>query len=440
MKILISTWGNPKTWSRVSYRYKDEEKKNVKDPLLLIKETEEIDKTIIVSIDTLFDETLFDENSIEVEKYEKVRERAEEVIKNFCIEEMEYTPDKIIISFGVGEFNKTKFIGNAMDCYFLLLKELSFTFTEWLKNDKGSEEIEIYLDISHGINFLPVLCYRALKEILQILSYSVNIKLTVLNSDTYIRSPKPANDTYKLNVNIIEEDKVLPRVYITKSDKNPIAPFWGLTDEEKKGINIILRNIKIEEKIFVFLSSFIFAIPHFVISYLPGAKNLEKKIKKIMQELEKKIEIIKPKNGKLEIKRKIQFTSNFENLIKAYILSWVLNKNKISQKTEISIEDIKIIKEKIWEKNFPTESNRIDVEIKGINEIKERLKNKWKSYASYLGKRESNQIDKRNFFAHAGFEHNIIKIRKNNDIIEIRINSKLKKEALNLLKGVLPRS
>lgn len=423
MKILISTWGNPKGWDEVIYWYKGNKKRS-KDASPLIKEKERIEKTIIVSLDTLSDEGI----SSSLISYQDLKNRSRSLIKDFCKKDVGYNPDKIIISYGVGEFNNSKFIGNAMDFYYSVFKELAFTFIEWLE-ESSAQHIDVYLDISHGINFLPVLTYRALKEILQILAYCFDIKFTVLNSDTYIRTIK----SDFLNINVIEESKILPKVITYKIDKRPIEPYFGLIDEEKGKIGKNLQSF--DKNILIFLSAFMYALPVFTIKYSPDKENLKKGIEEVVKKFEESISITNS-SKKLEIKRNIEFTLTFENLVKAYLISWLLNKKGICQKDEIELEEIEKIK-KIWSKNFPVESNRIDVEINAIKNLPYSKPKNWKTYAEIIGKKEENNIDKRNFFAHAGFEHNIIEIKEENQKIKLRINSKLETIAKNYLKDNL---
>ncbi|MEM2175629.1 MAG: CRISPR-associated CARF protein Csx1 [Candidatus Micrarchaeia archaeon] len=431
MKVLISTWGNPRGWGEVEYLYKDKCEK-AKDPSRLIKNKENIDKTIIISVDTLADESI---PSSDDRKYEKIKKSAEEIIRDFYWHEFKEEPNKIIISYGVGEFNKSKFIGNAMDFYFSILKELSFTLLEWLEEDKSNRRLEIYLDISHGMNFVPVLTYRALKEILQIFAYIFETKFVVLNSDTFIRSEKPLF----LNINEIENGKIIPKITIYQSDKKMIEPYTNLKNEEKKEMaKKLLEDFSIDDKILCFLSSFMYGMPVLVINYIPNIENLKTKIEKTIKKFEEEIKIEINFPSKWVIKRNLEFRINFENLVKAYLVSWLLRRCDISQKTEVEIEEIQEIKKKIWKSNFPAESNRIDVEIKDIKKIKS-ISSNWKPYYEILGNQGSN-INERNFFAHAGFEHNTIEIKKDDDKIKIRIYKDNEEEIKNYLKKNLPRS
>ncbi|MEN3045253.1 MAG: CRISPR-associated CARF protein Csx1 [Candidatus Hydrothermales bacterium] len=429
MKILISTWGNPLNWNIVKYKYKKSEKE-IEDPLPLIKEEEKIDKIIIISLDTLADEKIGTLTHI---CYNGLKKQAERIIENFCIAKLNCPPDKIIISYGVGEFNKTKFIGNAMDYYYSIFKELSLTLKEWLESS-SSQKLKIFLDISHGINFLPVLTYRALREVLQILAYSFEIELTVLNSDTYIRSAKPS----QLNVNVIEKIKILPKLTVYYSNQKIIKPFTHLKEKEKQkiGKDLFTQSLELPDEIFCFLSSYIYALPVFVTSYMPSYNTLKAIIDKISKVFERYISIDHTSACKIKIIRNTEFTINFENLIKAFLVSWLLSSKCFGRQKDISLKKIKYLNENIWRNKFPVESNRIDVEIHKIQEVDE-LTEEYQPYFKLLGKDEGKNIDKRNFFSHAGFEHNVIQIKKE---IIITINPNYEDEAKKLLKDNLPRS
>lgn len=437
MKILISTWGNPEGWDEVTYNYKNKYKKS-KDPLPLIKEKEEINKIIIISVDTLADEKI---GNSQINSYDSLRSKAEEIIKGFCKNNLGCVPDKIIISYGVGEFNRIKFIGNAMDFYYEIFKELSFSFKEWFSDILShgfKENIEVFLDISHGINFLPVLTYRALREILQILAYTFEIKLIVLNSDTYLRSVKPS----ELNINIIEESKILPKLITYLYSKRNLEPFRPddfdeqLNDNEKRELSSDIN--RFPDELYYFLSAFMYYLPVFVINYLPDFEDLKRIIDDLSEGFKKYITISRNQNNKWIVKRKFRFTINYENLIKSFLVSWLLSINGFTKKKDIDLEEIKSLKDKIWQADrFPIEANRIDVEI-------EKIKNtspseEYQIYAELLREKVQKNVDKRNFFAHSGFEHNAVKLRKSGDKIEISVNTELKHHIESNLKRNLPR-
>lgn len=430
MKILIAVWGNPEGWREIEYEYKEQSEK-AKSTINLIKRVENPNKTVIICVDTLADNCVQSNPS-----YSEIKNIAESVVKNFCLSQFNFEPDKIIVSYGVGEFNNTIFIGNAQDFYYEVLKELAFFFGDVVRNLKEEKEnegeqekIEVILDITHGINYMPTLTYRVLREILQILAYTYDVKLKVLNSDPY------TNQAKKLNINVIEETRIIPNLTAYRSDRRPIEP---RKEHQKYGqiIHNLLRQINYDKrKIHVFLSAFIHAMPVFIISYLMNSRDMENLVNWISQEFEKFIMI--NKNQKIIVERNLEYRIEFENLIKTYLVSSILEAKGFSCKVDIPLTDIQQLKDKVFNK-LEIESNRIDKEIGDINDL-ENLQYDYKVYAELIGKRVLDGIDKRNFFAHAGFEYNAIELRKINDNIEVRIreNSKVKENAENLLENAL---
>ena len=451
MKILIAPWGNPLVWKEVEYMYKGRKKpdgKKFKDPLPIIKEEENPDKIIIVSVDTLANALL--KNNIS--NYSDIREKIQEEIYQFCQNELKFKPDKVIISYGFGEFSKMKFLGSAMDFYYDVFKELSFFFSEL----EVSSKIEVIFDATHGINWTTILTYRALREILEILAYVYDVDLKVLNSDPFVEN------ITSLNINVIENVKILPRIAVYNIDKRPIEPFSSEQDMKKFGSyisNFLYNNLSYnKEEILVFLGSFYFALPVFILSYMPCSSNVKFKINEISKEFERNIKL---KNSvKLEVLRELKYTENFANFSKAYLVSSILEKFGFGRLNDIPLSKIEELKKKVFdEKKFPIESYRISVEMgsekehdkRGIKGIKDRIERYYKLYFALRGgseEKESDltenaekepQIDKRNFFAHAGFEYNTIEIKKENGEIYVRIYDNNRRQAEAYITDDLPK-
>jgi len=234
MKVVIAPWGNPRNWKEVEYVYNGQTEK-LKDPLVLIKRIENPNKVIIVSVDTLADDYVY---AFKNPSYDDIKSCAENLILNFCQKELKnFIPEKIIVSYGFGEFNHTKFIGNAVDFYYHTFKELAFYFANLLP--QINEKIEVIFDATHGINYTTILTYRALREILEILAYVYDVNLKVLNSDPYIGREAKVD---RLNINTIEESKILPRISVYKSNKRPVEPCFHLENERKEEIGKNIGN------------------------------------------------------------------------------------------------------------------------------------------------------------------------------------------------------
>ncbi len=430
MKVLISVWGDPERWDDVNYEYSGKSKRS-KDAIDLVREVERPDKVVIICVDTLADNHIYSYEALYSNPYyPDIKSIAESVIKNFCQNQFGFEPDKVIVGYGVGEFEKTIFIGDAQDFYYQVLKELALFFGEVLDENEEENNIEVVLDITHGINYMPTLTYRALREILGIFAYSFKVRLKVLNAEPYIRQVRPE----KLSIHVIENMKILPYLNAYNTDERPIEP-----REDYKRIGRIIDNFLSQisynrKNIRFFLSAFIHALPVFVISYMIGTSTLKDWLKSISQKFEEFI-LVEAK-GKIEVRRISKFGTEFANLVKAYLVSFILERLGFSKKTDVPLDDIKNIKRKVFGK-LDVESNRIDKEISDIQNLSNIPQN-YQSYIQILGGNLSNNIDKRNFFAHAGFEHNVIELRKTTNI-ELRINNQLKQDAENLLEGALAK-
>jgi CRISPR-associated protein Csx1 len=432
MKILIAPWGNPFGWKEVEYVYNGQTEK-LKDPLVLIKRIESPDKVIIVSVDTLADDYVYAFKNL---SYNDIKKCAKNLIFNFCQKELGFIPE-IVISYGFGEFNHTKFIGNAIDFYYNIFKELTCYFVNLLQ--QINEKFEIIFDATHGINYVTILTYRALREILEIFAYVYDVKLKVLNSDPFVGREAKVD---RLNINVIEKSKILPKISVYRSDRRPVEPCFLLENKSKREIGENIEDFisgisfNIDETL-IFLGSFLYALPVFILSYMLNSSTIKEAIEKISQEFEKNININTNNLSKLEISRNWEFKENFANLIKAYLVSSILEKIGFKKLSDIPLSKIKDLKDKVY-KNFPIESNRIDKELDDIKDL-QNITQQYEVYNKIKGNPVLNQIDKRNFFAHAGFEHNVIELKKENEDIYIRIYTGNKNSAEELIKENLPQ-
>jgi len=454
MKVVVAPWGNPRNWKEVHYEYNGQIEKT-KSSLALIKQVENPDKVIIVIADTLADDSVY---FLKNPHYNDIKNCAENLIFNFCQKGLNnFTPEKIIVSYGFGEFTYTKFIGNAVDFYYHTLKELALIIADSLP--EKNEKIEVIFDATHGINYTTILTYRALRDIVEILAYVYDVNLKVLNSDPLIGRETTVD---KLNINIIEESKILPKIVVYKSDERPVEPYSLLSNEAKSEIGSKIGKFISEigfnrnkSNIYIFLGSFLYALPVFILSYMINFLELKNMIKKIAEEFENNIEL--KNSGKLEIIRKWEYKENFANLIKAYLVSSILEKFGFNRLDDIPLSIIEELKEKIYKK-FPIESNRIDVEIgreeekRGIKGVKEKLTNEYRLYYEIVREKEKAEekekerekedrgLDKRVFFAHAGFPYNVIELKSENDEIYIRIYENNREEAEKLTINSLPQT
>ncbi|MFH7882683.1 MAG: CRISPR-associated CARF protein Csx1, partial [Candidatus Aenigmatarchaeota archaeon] len=302
------------------------------------------------------------------------------------------------------------------------------------------EKLEIILDITHGINFQTFMTQKALFEIAQILAYFVDVKFRTLNSDPY------SKEVEELNVNEIEEINVRPHIVIYRyeNERKILSPSnlcESENEKEKIGRDLKCLNEFLNDEFYCFSSSFIFGLPLWVIYFLPKVDDMKEFLQKCFEKYVENIVVYK-RNDTVEIRRKIELRPTIANVIKIYLVLLMLNKIGISQKIEILLEDIKILKQKIYEKAFPVESNRIDREISEISENREKMDDNYRVFSEIKGikgKEKRSTIDKRNFFAHAGFEYNSFETKLQNGKIFLKPNDSLIENIKGHLKGALPK-
>ena len=110
---------------------------------------------------------------------------------------------------------------------------------------------------------MPVLTYRAVKDLLDILSIKNKVKLTVYNSDPYVGREKET-----LNIHIVEDINIIPSYNIKGFTTNIVNTTKFLEKKEKgKIMKNVNSNPKIKElkelkqNINTFLASLVYALP-----------------------------------------------------------------------------------------------------------------------------------------------------------------------------------
>jgi len=414
MKILIAPWGDPKGWDEILYSFKGRDK-NSRTSLKILVDTIQPDKLFIIGLDTLIEEKVF--------SYVEVVEKAKNKLSTYC-KDFEIKSSEIIIAPGVGEFSHNIFKGNALDYYYYITAKLIEKFLEHY-----DEEFEVHLDLTHGINFMPVLTYRSVKEILEILSIFTKVNFIVYNADPYIK-----NITKSLSINIIEEGKIFSRAFNSGTHDHKILTPRDLIEEERRKLYEdelkILRNINMKE-ISAFLGSIYNGLPLALFSFFPDLKILNNIIPIILDIYRRYIKI--EVREKLEVKRRLEFNEKFKILLFVYLISNLLEKNNIisERKLEVKLKEIKELNSKLFK--FDKRSYvRIDKEVYNLEkDIKDKNIDQWKLYNEIL-ERNIGEIDQRNFLAHAGFEGNSIEVKKEDKELLLRYKQEQKETIKNL--------
>lgn len=404
MKFLIASWGNPKNWKEVIYKFMGRSLKS-KTSLKVLQEVLNPDETIILVLDTLAEEG---------RNYKEVKENVKSKMESY-IDEFEIFDPEIIISPGIGIFEEGSFFGSALDYYYYSLYEISKKFLESLES--GDEDIKIFLDLTHGLNYTVILTYRMIKELAGILSIFKNVEFSAYNAD-----PSPQRFAKELSINIIEESIVVPSIPNEKivGSKKALEPI-NLTPEEREAINKELREIEGFDKssLSAFLGALHNGLPLALLTFYPKVNRLKGVIENILEIYERYIEVYR--NEKLKVSKKLRIGRNFKGYVISFFISSLMKDSDIitSQKKEVDVKEIEELADKLFKFD-----ERLKIRIKNyVYTIKNLLKNKevesWCICNKVLG-RNVGEPDKRNFLAHSGLEKNIIEVKKRKDSLLIR--------------------
>ncbi|MEM1509179.1 MAG: CRISPR-associated CARF protein Csx1 [Thermofilaceae archaeon] len=194
--LIVTTWGDPGGWKGARYFVEVPERRETK-----LKESERAYKAtlgaLIYAMETnyalvLISDTLAVNGEVRDEKYESVCEAALKYADHYLHEYIE-NPEKIELSVlpGVGTFQsgdkkpepgdkrpKLEAIGSPL-LYML------FAFYEVAQRLRKYKPKRLVLDLSHGINYMPVMAYRAVETAVHYYSLTTGeeIELLVYNSD-----------------------------------------------------------------------------------------------------------------------------------------------------------------------------------------------------------------------------------------------------------------
>jgi len=436
MKILFEVWGNYKRWRKVNYSFNGKNKES-ETSLQLLYEDIKPDKVFMIFSDTLIDNFVSDTKDM---GYIDFIDRIKEDILKFVNNEILQKENLLVIP-GVGSFEKSEFKGNPNNFFYILYYEVVKKIIELLEEKSESNEkidqIVVYLDITHGINYMTIMVYKALKDIFSIISFFYNIKFIVLNSDPVIGS-----NNNQVNINKIENVNLSPQFNFYKfKGYNLLRPFGEIDETTKKEIGKqIFENNKKEiiDNCYFFGGSFQNALLPFIYFLFPDITKLEDFLDKIIGFFKEKLFIENKDLNKIFIVQQVEIKPLFHSILQIFLLTKLLfKKYDIQKKYEIDREDINSLKE-LFDYNR-TLKMRLNKELEKIKDIK-NIGNEYKDYGFYVLKneyKEDNKIDDRNLYAHCGFAYTIIQIKKVNEKIFIRLKESVLDDICKIISNNL---
>lgn len=422
-KILVAIWGNFSAWKDANYRYKNKiYTSSTTLPLLL--DTIKPNYTYIILADTLMDK--YDNIFTYKEGLARIKNEAGAFIK----EKIRSYPTKlkedninILILPAVGTFSRSRFVGNPNNFYALVYFELARNILRNLGSklafisENNKPCLELYLDITHGLNFMTMITYRAVKDILQIIAYFCNVRLIVLNSD-----PLVGSGNIDLNINEIEKINVIPAFnFYRYSDTMLLIP----SPSGHEGVNALTKRM---DRLYAFCSAFLHGLP--VYMYYFYEKPKEDEIENIVKLFYDHIEV--NVNGTFEVIQGLNFGESFISLLQGFLLSNLLMVNA----KDDGMDDIERIKGIF--KHSRTILQRLERELGKIKRV--RIGSEFKDYGFYAEANYSpnDKFDGRNFFAHCGFVHNLIELKREGNTIFIKPKQRFIEEIHEALLESLP--
>ncbi|MEM2865446.1 MAG: CRISPR-associated CARF protein Csx1 [Candidatus Bathyarchaeia archaeon] len=394
MRFLFAPWGNPKNWGKVTYLYDGERESSI-TPLTLLQRIVSPDKLVIFGLDTLAE----DGSSYE-EVASDAKEKLNEYAKGCRLKDFE-----IAVSPGVGRFSNGTFTGSMLDYYYYVSEKIiEFILGNW----ETDGELEVHLDLTHGINYMTVLTYRALKEVLEVAALFTRVKFTVYNADPYV---KDISD--ELSINVVEEGSISPRPFRSALRDRKLLKVRGPDEGVRERLSRELGSLKGIHcgEISAFIGSIYNGLPLALYTFYPDKEEFEENIRFILEKYREYIHV--GRHNAIEVTRGLEFTESFRVYIFSFLMAKLLEKTGVisGRKTEVSLDEVGDLNNKFF--NYDARLNiRIDNDLHNLNKDLEcKAAREWEVYNSILG-RSMGEPDRRNFLAHSGFERNLVEVRK----------------------------
>ncbi|OAQ20758.1 CRISPR-associated CARF protein Csx1 [Thermosulfurimonas dismutans] len=419
MKLLIAPWGNPFGWNEVTYRFGEVESVS-KTSLKVLLEALNPEYIVILVADSLVDKDSLRENTNYAEAKAAVRDKIFNFLKD-CHIPLDKTKIDILVLPGTGYFKNGVFEGEVLDYYYRLLYELARLLNE-------SDFKEVHLDLTHGLNFMPVLTYRAVKEILQVVSFFAPIKFVAYNADPFVSGgPETV-----LTLHVVEEIEELPRFpALSPYEVNVSSRFFEKLVVDENGQKLKVVGKPRLKEILTFLGGMVYGLPLMLTTFFVPAEEVFSHLKEALNIYEKEIKIRK-EGGRLRLTRRARLTPLFRVLTLVWLLLKFFEKENLleTRQEEIFLHKLESIAKKVFWKNNIFRSI-LGTEMHNLKSIK-GFPFDWKLLAEIEG-RKPDSPNPRNFFAHGGLEKNAVELRQTEEGLKIRYSKEKKNNVQNFI-------
>lgn len=421
-KILVAPLGDPSKYEEVEYRLNGQSKKGALSPAI-IESDKTPDKALFIVGDTLAASYGIKEGD-----YKSIVQKIKERVSSFLDKQLDNHKYEIIVAPAVITSGNYSFTGSMLDYYYYILYHLASNLL-----DSNYESIDMHVDVTHGVNYMSILCYRAVIDILEWLALFYDVNITVYNSDPVFKGM----NKYIVNINKIEERTIRgrPLPELLSNNARPIK------SEDSKKIDASFKLLKMKKnEINAFIGSIYNGLPLALYTFYNEHSDIKNIIDIALDIFEENINV--QMNNGVRIDRKVSFENDFKICIYAYITSRLLKKqycvSRINENDGIDIENLNKITREFFKYDRRL-SIRIDKDLFDIKYVVENNKgvtSEWVDYTRLSGK-SRGEPDERNFLAHSGLEHNLIEVI-NNGKIRLRYNKERRDRARTLcVKGLV---
>lgn len=402
--VLVAPLGDfyGETWREVTYKLRESPERS-KISLSVVARHVRPSKIIVVVLDTLA-------NRDDFKDYEELRDEIGGDCKDFLGKwGIPAERAKVIVAPGVGRFARRQrsftleVDGEMMDYFYYVLFELA-------KELVGLEsDSEVCLDLTHGVNFMPVFTYRALDQLLGVLSFAKNIRFKVFNSE-----PVPPVGQEEVQIHEVENRVVYPRLSPVKVGFRGEASLLKVRKENEK-LSKEITEFRVDEgELNAFLSAIVNGLPLALYRFCPS-KDFGKEIGDAVKKWREKT-TVEAGPGRLRIERKLRFTEDFMRCVRLWLASTSFG---LERRDAATLEDLKGIGERLFER----EGLKKALISRTLRDIEEGLKDKpslreWKALREAIGK--GGEFNPNNFLAHAGLEYNVTHVRYHDQELEFR--------------------
>ncbi|MGC9096693.1 MAG: TM1812 family CRISPR-associated protein [Infirmifilum sp.] len=462
--IAFAVWGNPAYWRLANYKSNGEGVKSF-STLEILSQVEKPKKVILIVSDTLALEA-----PDKITSYDDVVEKARSYAERYVCSHLDEFEIKVLP--GVIRKNKGDavyvFKADMDDFRSLALYEI------YMQSIREDRPLELTLDISHGINYMPTLTYDSFREAAALYSVSriQRTKIRVYQADPYpilqketeeklMRdksnpcTPK-SQDAHPPDVayNLLLEENVYPwevTRYIgfqkqkVKQTLNDVRNF-----PEHESVKSLIEELSLPligaYRLGAIVQLALLAKPALAAegasasasggSINPGQsdscapkanwslKDIEVFLKRSIEEWRKGREPFEDGN-EIIVESKNKFAPGFRALLQTHaILSGIKSLISTSELEMVTLTELKNLK-KLYQ-GSKVVTHLLDREIEKLDFLKGKILEAWTPYYKYRKGVQSpvkkcDPIFKRDFIAHAGFHDEVIEVRKFNSEIQIRV-------------------